>query len=205
MIILIMSFYFVTIISIMRQIQSVMAELDKIEEEPLPVTPEDLLAYFEKIDVSVNLYEHERVFTVSESQHLKKNIPGLHCRNLFLRDKKKKNYLVVAANETSVDLKKLPALIESDRLSFGSADRLWQYLGVRPGSVCPFAIINDKDNEVKIILDKFMMDSEIVCYHPMENNMTVGLSPKDLLKFIDSCEHEPHIVDLAQAAPDKEI
>lgn len=171
---------------------------------PLPTSPEDLLACFKEQGIAYVYHEHEPVFTVAESEYLKQHIPGLHCRNLFLRDKKKKNYLVVAANETMIDLKKLPALIGSDRLSFGSADRLWQYLGVRPGSVCPFAIMNDKDGEVKIILDKSMMDAETVCYHPMENHLTVGVSPADLIKFIENSDHIPHICDLSEAAPDEE-
>ncbi len=174
------------------------------EKKELPTTPEALLSYLEEIGVQVTLHEHDPVFTVAESEHLKRDIPGLHCRNLFLRDKQKRNYLVVAANETMIDLKKLPALIDSGRLSFGSADRLWEYLGVRPGSVCPFAIINDKAGDVTVFLDKSMMDADIVCYHPMENHLTVGIAPDDLVKFVRSCDHEPHIVDLAPAAPDEE-
>ena len=92
----------------------------------------------------------------------------------------------------------------SDRLSFGSADRLWQYLGVRPGSVCPFCIINDTAGEVEIILEKDMLNAELVNYHPMENHLTVGLTPDDLLRFIESCDHKPRVVDLKDAAPDEE-
>ena len=174
------------------------------EELPLPTSSEDLLAKFEQLGISVDLHEHQAVFTVSESEKLKQDIPGLHCRNLFLRDKKKKMYLVVAANETAIDLKKLQPLIGSDRLSFGSADRLWENLGVRPGSVCPFAIINDTDNNVQIVLDDKMMHADIVCYHPMENHLTVGLKPEDLLKFIKNCAHEALILDMKDAAPDQE-
>src|SRR5690606_18792615 len=116
-------------------------------------------------------YEHRAVFTVAESTALERDMPGVHCRNLFLRDKKQKMFLVVAAHETAIDLKKLPALIGADRLSFGSADRLWAYLGVRPGSVCPYAIINDKDRAVTVILDAAMMAGAIVNYHPLVNTM----------------------------------
>lgn len=173
------------------------------QDAPLPTTPDDLLARFAALGIAYELFEHEPVFTVAESTHLKKTIPGLHCRNLFLRDKKKKNYLVVAANETMIDLKKLPALINSDRLSFGSADRLWQYLGVRPGSVNPFCIINDTDNDVEIFLDQSMMEADLVCYHPMMNHLSVTLAPDDLVKFIEASAHTPHIIDLAQAAPEE--
>lgn len=111
-------------------------------------------------------------------------------------------FLVVAQNETMIDLKKLSGLLDCGRLSFGSAERLWQYLGVRPGSVCPFSVINDKDKAVTIVLDQAMMQNQIVNYHPMENHMTVGLSPDDLVRFIKNTGHEPRIIDLSPAAPD---
>lgn len=99
-------------------------------------------------------------------------------------------------------MKKLPSIIGSDRLSFGSADRLWEYLGVRPGSVCPFAVVNDTDQQVKILLDKSMMETDLVNYHPLLNTMTVSLKPADLVKYIETTGHEAHIVDLSPAKPD---
>ncbi len=171
----------------------------KTENDPvsdLPTHPDTLIAHLDSLGISYELHHHKAVFTVEESQTIENDIPGAHCRNLYLRDKKKRNYLVVALNETPVDLKALPSHIGSDRLSFGSAERLFQFLGVKPGSVCPFSIINDTDHAVTLILDKDMMDKDIVNYHPLDNRMTVGLSPDDLLKFIDSCGHRPHIIDL---------
>ena len=171
-------------------------------ETGLPTSPDSLMAKLEELGIDYVLHHHEAVFTVEESEKLDSTIPGTHCRNLFLRDKKKKNFLVVLQNATDVDMKKLPPVIGSDRLSFGSADRLWQYLGVRPGSVCPFAITNDTDHQVKILLDKSMMETDIVNYHPLLNTMTVSLKPADLLKFIESTGHEAHIVDLSEAKPE---
>ena len=160
------------------------------------------MARLDGLGITYKFYEHEAVFTVEEAEKIDADIPGTHCRNLFLRDKKKKNFLVVLPNEVDVDMKKLPPLIGSDRLSFGSADRLWQYLGVRPGSVCPFSIINDRDKEVKIVLDESMMKADIVNYHPLLNTMTLGLAPDDLLKFIRDCGHNPLVTDLRVASPD---
>ncbi len=157
-----------------------------------------------ELGIEFTLYHHEAVFTVAESQKVDHEIPGTPCRNLFLRDKKKNNFLLVLQHATEVDIKKLPDLIGSDRLSFGSADRLWEYLGVRPGSVCPYSIINDTGNNVKICLDKSMMETELVNYHPLVNTMTVGTTPANLIRFIESCGHVPHILDLTNAAPDKE-
>lgn len=165
---------------------------------------EALLAVLGGLGISYHLYRHQPVFTVAESLDIERDIPGAHCRNLFVRDKKETMFLVVAQNETPIDLKKLSGLLGCGRLSFGSAGRLWEYLGVRPGSVCPFAIINDKDKAVTIVLDKAMMMNDIVNYHPMENHMTIGLTPDDLVKFIRHAGHEPLILDLAPAAPDKE-
>lgn len=175
---------------------------ENIEELPeMPTSPESLMNHLEELGIQFELHHHEAVFTVAESEKVDAQISGTHCRNLFLRDKKKKNFLVVLQNATDVDMKKLPEVIGSDRLSFGSADRLWQYLGVRPGSVCPFSIVNDTDNQVKILLDKSMMETDIVNYHPLLNTMTVSLKPADLIKFIESTGHEAHIVDLSPAKP----
>lgn len=174
-----------------------------MNETPLPTSKNDLLKILGDLNIAFEIHEHDPIFTVEEGAHLEQSIPGMHCRNLFLRDKKKKMFLIVAANETKIDLKKLPALISSKHLSFGSAERLWENLGIRQGSVNPFCIINDKDKNVRIILDKHMMAQERVNYHPMDNGMTMGVSPAGLIQFIkDATSHEPEIIDLTTAAPD---
>jgi len=174
-----------------------MSEIQKkTENAPLPTTPDDLLKTLQDIDIKYELYNHVPIFTVEEGAHLEAEIPGVHCRNLYLRDKKKKNFLVVAANETKIDLKTLPERIDSGRLSFGSAERLWQHLGIRPGSVCPFTVINDPDHQVQVILDEQMMKAEVVNHHPLDNAMTIGLSPVDLLKFFNHTGHKPIILAL---------
>lgn len=174
------------------------------EVDDLPTSPESLLQKLEDLGIEYDLHHHEAVYTVEESEKIDADITGTPCRNLFLRDKKKKNFLLVLQNATQVDIKKLPAVIDSGRLSFGSSDRLWQYLGVRPGSVCPFSIINDADKQVKIYLDRSMMETDLVNYHPLLNTMTVSLKPADLVKFIEDCGHEAHIVDLSSAKPNEE-
>lgn len=174
-------------------------------EQDLPTSPAQLLQRLDEIQIIYKIYEHEPMFTVADGEHIKDSIPGIHCRNLFIRDKKETMFLVVARNETKINMKKLQALLDCGRLSFGSEKRLWQYLGIRPGSVCPFTIMNDKENHVRVILDKSMMDSdELLNYHPLDNAMTIGISPDDLLKFIKECNHEPVIMDLSPAAPDEE-
>lgn len=173
------------------------------DETPPPTTPAQILQHLDSLGISYKLYEHQALFKVSDGLEIERNMTGVHCRNLFIRDKKETMFLVVAANATKIDLKKLEGLLDCGRLSFGSAERLWQYLGVRPGSVCPYAIINDKVGAVQIVLDAHMMQGDIVNYHPLVNTMTIGVTPADLLKFIRSTGHEPRILDLSPAAPDE--
>ncbi len=174
---------------------------EKKPGKPLPTTPEDLFQIFQRLGISHALHHHQPIFTVQEGEHLKASIPGLHCRNLFLKDKKEQMFLVVAANDTAVDMKKLEGVIGSARLSFGSPDRLWKYLGITPGSVCPFVAVNDTEHRVTIVLDAYMMASKLVCYHPLDNSMSVCLTPADLLKFFDHTGHQVKILDLSPAAP----
>ena len=182
---------------------SQVTDQDQADEE-LPTTPEDLFEMLEDLGIEYSLHHHEPMFTVADGEEIEKNIPGTHCRNLFLRDKKKNMALIVAANETSLDMKKLAPIIDMGRLSFGSKDRLWQYLGIRQGSVCPFTIVNDIGREVMLILDAYMMDQDIVNYHPLDNAMTIGLKPADLIEFIEAQGHPYKIVDLSRAKPDEE-
>lgn len=170
--------------------------------EPLPTTSESLLKTLETLDIAYKNHHHAPIFTVEEGLHLKAEIPGLHCRNLFLRDKKKKMFLITAANETEIDLKKLENLLDSARLSFGSPERLWTHLGIRPGSVNPFCVINDTEHQVSVIIDQVMMEADAVNVHPMDNAMTVSIAPKDLMRFFAHTGHDAKIVDLTDAAPD---
>lgn len=177
------------------------ANKDAAHSNDLPTTCGDLIHYLDGLGIEYAVFDHDPIFTVEEGAHLKADIPGVHCRNLFMRDKKKNNYLLTLANETEVDLKKLSDVLSIGRLSFGSAERLWEHLGIRPGSVNPFCIMNDPDNDVTFFLDASMMAADIVNYHPMDNAKTIGLSSADLIKFIESLGHNYTIVDLSPAKP----
>lgn len=142
------------------------------------------------------------MFTVAESKELRGELPGAHCKSLFLRDKKKTMWLVVALEDRQLDMKALAEIIGSARLSFASADRLRRTLGVEPGSVTPFALINDSGGDgvpARVVLDAEMMQAPLVNYHPLTNTATTAISPQDLLRFIADCGHEPMIVDLDAA------
>lgn len=170
--------------------------------DSLPTTPEQLFARLDALGISYKLYNHRPIFTVSEGADLKKEIPGTHCRNLFIYDKKKTMFLLTLSNDTIVDNKKLPDVLGSGRISFCQPERLWKYLGIRPGSVNPFCIVNDTDKEVEIVLDRAMVEADIINVHPFDNAMTIGLSPDGLLKFLADAGRVPRIVDFTPAAPD---
>ena len=162
----------------------------------MPTTSEQLLQYLTDLGINTTTTEHEAVFTVEQARALRGEIPGGHCKNLFLKDKKGVLWLVVCLEEAVIDLKALPALIGAARISFGKADLLGEVLGVEPGSVTPFALINDTTHQVNVVLDRKMMEHDVVSYHPLVNTATVTLTPDDLLKFISSCGHESQIIEL---------
>lgn len=154
--------------------------------------PSDLFAKLDELGIAADTHEHEAVFTVEQSRPVKQAIPGAHSKNLFLKDKKGRLFLVVARDETAIDLKRLHEQIgASGRLSFGSAELLREVLGVEPGSVTPFAAINDCDRRVTVVLDESLMASERVNFHPLRNTMTTGLAPPDLTAFLRATGHEP--------------
>ena len=141
-------------------------------------------------------YEHPPLFTVEDSKKLRGDLPGIHCKNLFLRAKKNEMWLVVCREDLKIDLKELGQKLGGSRLSFGSSDRLLNFLGVMPGSVSPFALINDDNVAVKVVLDKDMMEGSLLNFHPLTNEKTTSIKPSDLLKYITSCGHEFEVLDL---------
>lgn len=162
----------------------------------MSATSDQLLQHLASLGIKTTTTQHEAVFTVEQARALRGEIPGGHCKNLFLKDKKGVLWLVVCLEDALIDLKGLPARIGSARISFGNAELLREVLGVEPGSVTPFALINDKAHKVKVVLDEKMMACDVVSYHPLVNTATVTLTPDDLLKFISDCGHEPQIIRL---------
>lgn len=140
--------------------------------------------------------DHPPVFTVEDSGELYAAIPGGHTKNLFLKDAKGQLFLIVAHHATRIDLKKLPTVIGSARLSFGRAELLEEVLGVRPGSVTAFALMNDRDHKVRVVIDQTLMAFAIINLHPMENSATTSIARDDLLRFIRAAGYTPAIVAL---------
>jgi Ala-tRNA(Pro) deacylase len=167
-----------------------------------PASRQDLLAHLADLGIATETVDHPAVFTVAESSVLERTLPGGHTKNLFLKDKKDRLYLVVALGHARIDLKTLHKTLGCDRLSFGRPELLMEVLGVPPGSVTPFALINDRARRVTVILDADMMRHERLNYHPLANTATTNIARDDLVAFIRSFGHEPRI--LAVASPGSE-
>jgi len=164
--------------------------------DTMPVTPQQLLTELENLNIHYDSHFHPPLHTVEESQALRGKITGGHCKNLFLKDKKGELWLIVCLEDALIDMKTLNTKIGSARLSFGRPELLREILGVTPGSVTPFALINDSKTRVNVILDSEMMACEKLNYHPLSNEQTVTIRKEDLLVFIKSCGHKPRIVDI---------
>jgi Ala-tRNA(Pro) deacylase len=162
----------------------------------MPATMDDLLHRLDELGIKATTQRHAAVFTVAEAKAERCNLPGGHCKCLFLEDKKGVLWLVVALEDRKIGLKALQQRIGAAALSFGSPERLLEVLGVTPGSVTPFALINDGALLVNVVLDHEMMGLDFVNYHPLTNQATSTLRPDALLVFIEACGHQPQIVAL---------
>ena len=155
----------------------------------LPVSSDYLIQKFRELGIAFEVFEHEAVKTVAESKKVEKLFlssanGGGHIKNLFLRDAKKKNILLVASQDTKIDLKMIANLINCKRLSFGSSDRLFYELGVRPGAVTPFSMITGVKNSVELFMQSKLRECKLLYAHPLVNDRTVSISIENLTKFM---------------------
>lgn len=154
-----------------------------------------LLAWMAANGVEQTTHDHPAVFRVEEGLELKAAMPGAHTKNLFLKDKKGRLWLISARQDTVIDLKRVPKTIGSDRLSFGNEGLLYETLGLTPGSVTALGLINDPDQRVTFVLDKALWDADIVNFHPLTNTATTALAQADFRKFLALIRREPMVVD----------
>ncbi|MGO1119484.1 prolyl-tRNA synthetase associated domain-containing protein [Rhodovibrionaceae bacterium A322] len=166
-----------------------------------PTTPKALLDKLSSLGLDHKTISHEAVFTVEEAKSLRGSLPGGHTKNLFLRNKKGAMWLVTCLEDRQVDLKQLGKQLEAGRFSFGSAERLMKHLGVIPGAVTPFSVINDKDGQVTMVLDKGLFEHDPLNFHPLDNRQTTAISADHLLTFLEAVDHAPLILDLDAVAP----
>jgi Ala-tRNA(Pro) deacylase len=160
------------------------------------MTPHALLARLHALEISCDTVEHPPVFTVEEAKALRGELAGCHTKNLFLRDKKGAMWLVVCSEDRPVDLKDLALRLGAKRLSFGSTERLMKYLGVIPGAVTPFAVVNDTTRAVKVALERGILDQSPLNFHPLDNAMTTSIGAEDFVRFLESEQHRPRVIDL---------
>ena len=160
-------------------------------------TRADLIALLDSLGVPHATHEHPAVFRVGEGEDIKAAIPGAHTKNLFLKDAKGQLWLVSAQDRTVIDLKRLHTVIGSARLSFGSAELMEEVLGVTPGSVTAFALVNDPDHRTRFVMDRNLADAGRVNFHPLTNTATTGVNQAGFRKFLAAVGVTPMIVDFA--------
>ena len=168
----------------------------------MTATPDDLFAFLKELEIETTTVTHPPLHTVEESKALRGDLPGAHIKNLFLKDKKGRLFLLTCLENRTVNMKTLDKVLGSARLSFGKPELLWETLGVRPGAVTPFTLINDR-GEVKNVtfaLDAALQESDVIHAHPLHNEATTAISSVGLIKFISACGHSPLLVDFD--APD---
>jgi Ala-tRNA(Pro) deacylase len=159
-----------------------------------------LYARFETLGISWKTHAHEPVFTVEEAQALRGALPGLHTKNLFLKDKAGGLWLVVAREALKIDLNALAKALPAPRFSFGAPQLLVETLGIAPGAVTPFSLVNDAQARVTAVFDAGLMQADMLNFHPLRNDRTTAIRARDLLLFAEATGHTPMVLDLPERA-----
>ncbi|GAA3092772.1 prolyl-tRNA synthetase associated domain-containing protein [Rhizobium viscosum] len=163
--------------------------------ENKPRTRQDLLAFLDGLGIAHTTKDHAPVFTVAESVALRDEIPGGHTKNLFVKDKKDRYFLLTVEENAVVDLKQVHTLIgASGRVSFGKPEKLMEYLGVIPGAVTALGAINDTGNDVTFVLDADLMRDDVINCHPLSNDATTSIASADLIRFMEATGHKPLVL-----------
>jgi Ala-tRNA(Pro) deacylase len=165
----------------------------------MPASRAELMSFLELQGIATTTVDHAPVFTVEEAQKVHGDIPGGHCKNLFCKDEKGVLWLIMALEDARIDLKAAKDKIGSKRLTFGKPELLMEILGIEPGSVTPFSLINDKEARTNVILDEAMMRHDKLNFHPLKNDATTTIASADLITFIIACGHAPRIVAVSDA------
>ncbi len=161
-----------------------------------PFDDQSLFARLDELGMAHETVAHEALYTVEQSRALRGDLAGAHIKNLFLRDKKRRMWLVTVLESREVDLKALRRRIGAQgTLSFGNAELLMQHLGVTPGAVTPFSVINDREGNVTMVLDKALLEIDPLNAHPLRNDRTTAIAPGDLARFLEAENHMPLVLD----------
>lgn len=161
----------------------------------MPMSSDALLEKLRDLSIAFDLFEHVPLHTVGESKEVQHAMDpsgtGFHIKNLYLRDAKKRNVLVSLEQDQKVDLKALATQIEKAKLSFGSPDRLMEFLGVLPGAVSPLTMVTGAPQGVSVYLDARMKEAERVFMHPLVNTRTVAMSGAELQNVLQAFGADP--------------
>jgi Ala-tRNA(Pro) deacylase len=160
----------------------------------MAITSDDLLARLQSLGIDAKTSTHPPLRTVEDSKRLRGELPGGHVKNLFLRDKRGRHWLLTTLEDTKVDLKAMAQRLEAGKFSFASHDALRALLGIEPGAVSPLAVINDTDRQVTVVLDEDLLAHDPLNVHPLRNDRTTALSSADLQRFLSACNHAPIVM-----------
>lgn len=165
----------------------------------MPATPDELSAYLDRLGIETRTVSHPPLFTVADSQALRGEIPGGHTKNLFVKDRKDNFFLLTVEEEAVVDLKTIHGVIgAAGKVSFGKPEALLELLGVTPGAVTLFGLLNDTGNRVKFFIDDHLLAQDVINAHPLTNDATTSISPGDVLKFAEATGHAVHVLKLVR-------
>lgn len=167
---------------------------DLLADGSAPLDSDALLAQLDALEIPHRTVDHVAVYTVEEARALRIDLPGVHTKNLFLRNKKGRMWLVTLLADRAVDLRDLGARIGAGRVSFASHQRLMTYLGLTPGAVTPLAVVNDHGGAVQLVIDAELLAGPDVWVHPLVNTRTTGLRPADLVRYLESTGHPPTLL-----------
>lgn len=160
---------------------------------------DNLLDYLAGLGIETKTYDHPPLFTVSQSEALRGDIPGGHTKNLFLKDKKGSYFLLTVGEHAEIDLKTVHTKIgASGRVSFGKAEKLEELLGAVPGAVTIFGLVNDTAGQVRAFLDAGLMEHDVINAHPLTNEATTAIGRDDLVRFIEATGHEAAVLKLSE-------
>jgi Ala-tRNA(Pro) deacylase len=155
----------------------------------------ELYALLDAHGIAYTHHTHPPLFTVADSQALRGELPGGHVKNMFMKDKKGAIWLATCLEDRHIRIRDLEKEIGAKNLSFGKAELLWEVLGVRPGAVTPFGLINDRAQRVRVALDAQMLDCDPLNFHPLHNEATTTISKDGFLQFLTVTGHQPVLVD----------
>lgn len=159
----------------------------------------DFFSYLESHDIAYERHDHPAVYTIEEADRLVPPLPAAKTKNLFLRDSKgRRHFLTIVSGDKQVDTKGLQAVLGTSRLSFGSPRRLKEYLGIEPGAVSLFAVVNDTEQKVEVIVDKDIWSSSAFQFHPLVNTSTLVVSKQGVVRFLESTGHVPQVVEVPE-------